>query len=115
MTERTTIEVRISAEDALLLEVQRFYAAQMQLLDDGRAEQWAGTFTDDGVFAADAWPEPARGRRAIAEGARKTTEDLARRGVRRRHWLGMPAITRSDGDTLAVRSYALVIETPRAG
>jgi 3-phenylpropionate/cinnamic acid dioxygenase small subunit len=96
-------------------QVHDFYARQMQLLDDGLVEEWAATFAPDGVFAANAHPEPVRGREAIAAAARATVDDLATRGVRRRHWLGMVTVdTRPDG-ALGVRCYALVIATPRGG
>ncbi|MBB2744979.1 UNVERIFIED_ORG: hypothetical protein FHR35_004828 [Microbispora rosea subsp. rosea] len=99
----------------LYLAVQHFYARQMQLLDDGKADEWAATFTEDAVFAANARPEPVRGRADIAAGARQATEQLALDGLVRRHWLGMLSVdTRSDGTVLA-RSYALVISTPKGG
>lgn len=95
--------------------IQNFYARQMQFLDDGRVDEWAGTFTEDGSFAANAHPEPFVGRAAIAEGARKAHAALAERGVQRRHWLGMLSIEgRADG-TYLVRSYAQILETPRGG
>ncbi|MEW2237233.1 nuclear transport factor 2 family protein, partial [Streptomyces sp. NPDC024062] len=31
-------------------EITHFYARQMQALDDGRTDDWARTFTEDGVF-----------------------------------------------------------------
>ncbi|WP_234425673.1 nuclear transport factor 2 family protein, partial [Streptomyces kebangsaanensis] len=46
-------------------EVQDFYARQMRLLDEGRAEEWAETFTEDGVFEQNVKPEPWRGRAEI--------------------------------------------------
>lgn len=94
--------------------VQQFYARQMQLLDSGDAEGWALTFTEDGVFSANAHPEPVRGREAIAAGARRAAAELAAQGVVRRHWLGMLDVTDA-GDALRVRSYALVVSTPRGG
>jgi 3-phenylpropionate/cinnamic acid dioxygenase small subunit len=100
----------------LYQEVQQFYADQMRLLDDGAVAEWAQTFTEDGVFAANAHPEPIRGRVAIEAGARAAAEELARTGVRRRHWLGMVSVRPgTDDSSLAVDSYALVIATPRDG
>ncbi|SBT42882.1 nuclear transport factor 2 family protein [Micromonospora auratinigra] len=95
-------------------QVQGFYAYQMQLLDRGAAQEWAQTFTPDGVFAANAHPEPTRGRDAIAAAARKASDDLAARGIRRRHWLGMVQVTPTAEGARAT-SYALIIETPRGG
>ncbi|WP_405845628.1 nuclear transport factor 2 family protein [Streptomyces sp. NBC_01518] len=95
--------------------IHQFYARQMRLLDDGRAEDWADTFTADGVFAANAFPQPVVGRAAVATAARTAVDDYARRGVQRRHWLGMLSIEPRSGEELLVSSYALVVETPRDG
>jgi 3-phenylpropionate/cinnamic acid dioxygenase small subunit len=104
----------LSAPADLYQQVQGFYAYQMQLLDRGAAEEWAETFTEDGVFAANAHPEPAVGRATISAAARKASDDLAARGIRRRHWLGMVQVTPTEEGARAT-SYALIIETPRGG
>ncbi|MFD8492869.1 nuclear transport factor 2 family protein [Amycolatopsis sp. NPDC059657] len=109
----TTTAITTTAE--LYFEVQQFYAQQMHLLDDGKAEEWAETFTEDGVFAANAHPEPAAGRSVIAAAARKATDDYAANGVQRRHWLGMVSVERRTEDEVFAQCYALVIETPRGG
>lgn len=64
----------------LYTEIQQFYAQQMHLLDDGRVEEWAHTFTTDGVFAANAQPVPAVGREAITAAAAAATEAYAKAG-----------------------------------
>jgi 3-phenylpropionate/cinnamic acid dioxygenase small subunit len=104
------------AADALLYaEVQHFYARQMRLLDEGAVHEWAQTFTDDGVFAANAHPRPCEGRAAIEAAARQSAQELARDRVQRRHWLGMLQVDdRPDGSILA-RSYALIVSTPQGG
>ncbi|MFL1429448.1 MULTISPECIES: nuclear transport factor 2 family protein [unclassified Nocardiopsis] len=99
------------AETDLLLEVQHFYARQMHHLDEGRVEEWAATFTEDGVFAANAHPEPATGRAAITAAARATTEQLARDRVRRRHWLGMLDVRPGADGTITAVSYAQILST----
>ncbi|WP_063774830.1 nuclear transport factor 2 family protein [Kitasatospora azatica] len=96
-------------------QVQQFYAQQMQLLDSGNAEEWAETFTEDGVFAANAHPEPAAGRAVITAAARTATDDYAAKGIQRRHWLGMVSVERRGADEVFAQCYALVIETPRGG
>jgi 3-phenylpropionate/cinnamic acid dioxygenase small subunit len=106
---------RAAADSETYFQVQRFYARQMQLLDDGAAEEWADTFTADGVFAANAAPAPVKGRENIAAAARSTTERLQADGIVRRHWLGMLDVRREAGDLLSVRSYALIVETPKGG
>ncbi|OLB79501.1 MAG: hydroxylacyl-CoA dehydrogenase [Actinobacteria bacterium 13_2_20CM_2_71_6] len=105
----------VAPTDAQLYhEVQQFYAYQMQLLDDGAAQQWATTFTEAGVFAANAHPEPVRGRDAITAAAARAIVELADKGIQRRHWLGMVHVTR-EGAAVRARSYALVFETPKGG
>lgn len=97
------------------LRVQQFYAQQMQLLDDGSVEQWAGTFTDDGVFSANAHAEPTIGRANIAKAAGHAVAELKRAGVVRRHWLGMLTVRPLSGDALFARCYALIVSTPKGG
>jgi 3-phenylpropionate/cinnamic acid dioxygenase small subunit len=99
----------------LYLRVQQFYARQMQLLDRGAVQEWAATFTEDGVFAANAHPEPVRGRSAIAAAAQAATDQLARDRVVRRHWLGMLTVQPEPDGIVRARCYALVITTPRGG
>jgi 3-phenylpropionate/cinnamic acid dioxygenase small subunit len=99
--------------EELYAQVQLFYANHMQLLDDGKAEEWAQTFTEDGTFGAPNYPQPARGRAALAAGVRQTHAELLASGVRRRHWHGMVSVRRNDDGTLSVRCYALVFHTPR--
>lgn len=97
-------------------EIQQFYAHQMQLLDNGKAEAWAETFTEDGVFAANARPEPSVGRSAIASGAREAVDALAQQRLQRRHWLGMLDIQpQQDENTVRVYSYAQILETVKGG
>ncbi|MEU7181097.1 MULTISPECIES: nuclear transport factor 2 family protein [Streptomyces] len=96
----------------LYLEIQQFYARQMHFLDDGHVEDWARTFTDDGVFEVDG--NAVRGATDIVLAARRTTDQFAADGITRRHWIGMLNVTR-DTDECSARSYALVLEIPRGG
>jgi 3-phenylpropionate/cinnamic acid dioxygenase small subunit len=95
--------------------VQQFYARQSHLLDAGDVTAWAATFTEDGVFAANAHPEPVSGRGNIERAARAAADDIVRRGLRRRHWLGMVDVTTDDDGTVRSRYYALVFLTPIGG
>ncbi|MBP0460085.1 MULTISPECIES: nuclear transport factor 2 family protein [Streptomyces] len=110
----TVTEYPVATTTDLYQQVQQFYARQMHLLDSGKAELWADTFTRDGVFAANAHPQPAVGRAVIAASARKATDEYAAKGVQRRHWLGMLSVE-DHGDRVSARCYALVVETPRGG
>lgn len=104
-----------TVDTALYSEVQNFYGHQMRLLDEAAVDDWANTFTEDGEFAADAHPEPSRGRTAIASGARQATSQLAAKGIQRRHWLGMLDVTGNSDGTIQARTYALILETPQGG
>ena len=99
----------------LYQDIQQFYAQQMQALDEGETGQWAATFTADGEFAAGGMPEPVRGRAAIEAGARDVAAAFEASGTRRRHWLGMLAVTQGPGDSVRARAYALVLEIPPGG
>ncbi|MEU5283456.1 nuclear transport factor 2 family protein [Streptomyces sp. NPDC020755] len=100
------------ADPGIHLQVQQFYARQMQLLDDGKAEEWARTFTDDGVFQVGG--EAVRGASDIARAARQTVDRFDADGITRRHWLGMLTVDGKE-DEVGARSYAVVLETPRGG
>lgn len=102
---------------SLHAEIERFYAAQMQLLDRGAVKDWADTFTEDGTFAASGLPAPVRGRDTIATSAGRAFEERTARGVVHRHWLGMLVVDPSPAsdDVVRARSYALVIEVPVGG
>ncbi|MEU2108964.1 nuclear transport factor 2 family protein [Streptomyces sp. NPDC019507] len=104
-----------SVTAGLYHEVQGFYAHQMQLLDSDEVDAWARTFTEDGVFSANAHPDPVRGRTAIATAARAARAALTEKGIRHRHWLGMVDVRPRGDDRLQVRSYALVLAIPRGG
>lgn len=111
----TTVRTTTTAASALHTEVEHFYARQMQLLDRHACEEWADTFTVDGVFDANGLPEPAKGREAIAAGARAATSRLVTEGLVHRHWLGMLTVDEQPDGTVAARSYALVIQTEQGG
>jgi hypothetical protein len=101
--------------DEQFVSVQHFLYRQMQLLDGGNAEAWATTFAEDGTFAQDTSPAPRRGRAVLANRMRLHADELAAKGLTRRHWLGMLAVQPGGGDTVLARYYALVIDTPKGG
>ena len=101
--------------ERLYAEVQQFYAEHMHHLDSEEADEWAATFTEDGVFAPPSLPEPVRGRTALAEGVRRQAAQLVEIGERHRHCFLMMAVTPRPDGTVYVRSYTQVIATPRDG
>jgi uncharacterized protein (TIGR02246 family) len=104
-----------ATDPTLHSQIERFYAAQMQLLDRGAVREWADTFTEDGVFAANGLPMPVRGRETIATSAERAYAERTARGVVHRHWLGMLVVDPESEDRVRARAYALVIEVPVGG
>ncbi|SEF65945.1 SnoaL-like domain-containing protein [Thermomonospora echinospora] len=100
---------------AVYADVQQFYARHMHLLDAGAADEWAATFTEDGVFAPPSAPEPVRGRANLAAGVRESFAKLTAAGEVHRHLLSMVTVEPQPDGSLHVRSYAQVIATPRDG
>jgi 3-phenylpropionate/cinnamic acid dioxygenase small subunit len=112
----TTTDGTITHDLARLrAEVEQFYAWQMQAMDDGRADEWAATFTEDGEFAANAFPEPTVGRPALAAAARAARAAQQAEGVVHRHWLSMVTVDPVGDETVRARCYALVIATRLGG
>ncbi len=87
----------------------------MQLLDAGRTDAWAATFTEDGVFALPGRSTPTRGRAALAEGAARGHAERTAAGETHRHWHGMLDLSPREDGSVHVRCYALVFATPRGG
>ncbi|MBB5783201.1 nuclear transport factor 2 family protein [Nonomuraea jabiensis] len=99
----------------LYAEIQAFYARQTRLLDRGRTDEWAATFTEDGVFEEVVKGERLEGREAIAASARKRADATAAEGVQRRHWFGMLEVDHEADGRLGATYYALVMSTPTGG
>lgn len=93
----------------LYVGVQQFYAEQMRFLDELRGEEWARTFTEDGVFAQTTGPSPVRGREALAEAVRRAGARLADTPQQRRHVFSMLSVEPGPQNTVRARSYAQVL------
>ncbi|MFF3019883.1 nuclear transport factor 2 family protein [Streptomyces sp. NPDC057939] len=113
-TPRTVADPFVPAE--LYAQVQQFYARQMGLIDDGRPDEWAETFTEDAVFQeASRLNEPLRGRVAIRDSSRARQRRLEEDKLDFRHWLGMLDVRPQSDGSLRTRSYALAMRIPRGG
>lgn len=112
MVDALTILDSPATDPNLYSEVQQFYTRQMQLLDAGRTAEWAGMFTEDGVFEVGA--TVVSGTHNIAQAARAVADEFAEAGITRRHWIGMLTVEPA-AETVATRCYALVLEIPRCG
>lgn len=87
------------------LAIRELTARYNQAIDEGRPEEWAATFTADGVFESPS-RNPLRGRDALLEFARTR----AAGGARTRHFT-TDAIIEIDGDTARQTCYLLLLDT----
>ena len=110
MTETESPGSRLT-ETGAYHKVVQFYSRQMRLLDRGKADEWARTFTEDGVFEEIGGSAPVRGRAAIGQSALAHIKRDT--GLARRHWLGMIDIEEWHADRIETRCYALVIVTAK--
>jgi 3-phenylpropionate/cinnamic acid dioxygenase small subunit len=111
LSEAAAIPGTAAVDAALYAQIQQFYAAHMQSVDNGDAHAWALGFTEDGVFDSNVLPEPVSGRAAIE---RATLEgEAARRptGVTRRHVMTMLTVEESTADAVRTRCYVVVFAT----
>jgi actinorhodin biosynthesis protein ActVIA len=97
---------------ALYAQVQQFYAGQVRHLDTMRAEEFAASFTGDGVFDHRPGADPLVGRTAIAAAIREYQNTRhAADPVQRRHWFNMLQVFPQDDGTLRTEYYAVVLQT----
>lgn len=98
----------------LYCEVMQFYANHIQLMDEGKAEDVAQTFTvNASMVSPPKVPEPVVGRASLAAGLRQAADSLAAEGVRYRRCHTMMSVhERPDGEVL-VRCYVQVVRTVR--
>jgi len=96
----------------LYTQVQQFYAHQVALLDDLRAEEFAATLTVAGIFAPSPATPPLHGRTAIAAALRAAHErKFGTEPVRRRHWFTLLRLDPGPAGTLRTRCSTLVAVT----
>ncbi|MEV5336620.1 nuclear transport factor 2 family protein [Streptomyces werraensis] len=96
----------------LYARVQQFYAEQVALLDEMRAEEFAATFTEDGVLSPSPAAPAARGRAAVAAALRAAHgRRFGSQPVRRRHRHDMLRVSVRPDGALHTRYCTLVTVT----
>jgi actinorhodin biosynthesis protein ActVIA len=95
----------------LYAEVMQHQAVQMHALDAGKFEEYAATFTEDGVFRHTPGREPARGREDIVRELHEFHERFADDPVQRRHVFTMLAVEQHADAVIQADFYALVLTT----
>ncbi|ADP79383.1 nuclear transport factor 2 family protein [Pseudofrankia inefficax] len=99
----------------LYVEVQQFYARQMQALDSGKYETFAETFTEDGLFTHTPTRPAASTRAGIVADLYDFHAGAATDPVQRRHWFNMITLVPLDDGTIESTLYALVLRTRPGG
>lgn len=94
----------------LYIQVQHFYARQMQALDNGRLEEHANTFTKDGSFALTPGAEPAVGPDAILEELRAFVKQFENNPTQLRHHFNQILLDPRDDGSIAATVYALIVQ-----
>lgn len=104
----------VKTYEEICAEVDRFYARHIQLMDEGRAEEAADTFTEAATMVSP--PKiatPIAGRAALAAGLRRNADQLAAEGIRYRRCHSMTLVELRDGGAVFARSYVQVVKTER--
>ncbi|MEV0699521.1 nuclear transport factor 2 family protein [Saccharopolyspora sp. NPDC050389] len=90
-----------------LPEILDLLGRQAHAIDGGAAQQWAETFTPDGIFRSPTYPEPVRGRTALTEFAAA----FAANNPRTHHIVTNTCIDRADPDECHVKANLLIVRT----
>ncbi|WP_405577909.1 nuclear transport factor 2 family protein [Streptomyces sp. NBC_01190] len=116
MSAPTESQTRSAAEaGGLYAEVQQFYARHMHLLDEGAAELWAESFTQDASFSVPTLPAPVVGRAGLSAAVRRSAAALVEAGEQHRHWPGVFDVVPQQDGSVIVHSYTTVFATVRGG
>lgn len=100
---------------ATVAAVHQLYGFQSRYIDNGRAADWAATFTVAGEFHSPSYPEPVAGRAALTDFARRFHDTARAADEVHRHIVTNIAIRRLDDATLEVGAYLQIVATTRGG
>jgi actinorhodin biosynthesis protein ActVIA len=103
------------ATETLYARVQHFYAWQMQALDDRQFEEYANTFTPDGVFKHSPKLEAAHGRAGIVKALVDFHHRFDNDPVQRRHWFNHVKLELLPDGSISSTVYVLVVTTRPGG
>ncbi|OZC84526.1 nuclear transport factor 2 family protein [Rhodococcus sp. 15-649-1-2] len=103
----------IDAETATA--IQLLYGRQSHAIDSGRADEWARTFTQDGVFDSPSYPQPAVGTAALTAFAEQFFADATAAQEKRRHVITNLSVDDRQDGSLDVDCYLQIMATPRGG
>lgn len=95
----------------VLAHVHQLYGAQSGHIDEGRAADWAATFTADGEFHSPSYPEPAIGTAALVEFAERFAAADRDAGARTRHVITNLVAEPAGPGVLTVHGYLQIVRT----
>ncbi|GDY32005.1 nuclear transport factor 2 family protein [Gandjariella thermophila] len=110
MAELSTVETGVRRH-IVWAELGQFYAEQMAILDDGDAEGWVDTFTEEGVFVPPNGAPEVKGRAALLAGTRSTVARLKEAGTVRRHVLTNMNLVELADSSARTTSYVLIVDS----
>ncbi|GIH08187.1 hypothetical protein Rhe02_62540 [Rhizocola hellebori] len=96
----------------IYVEVQKFYARQLPLLEERRVEEYVQTFTENGSFEHASGLFKLHGRTELTAGITPSLEHYGDSVFR--HWVGALQVSET-GDDLHVRFTAIVSVTAQNG
>lgn len=103
------MKTTVQTHEELYAEVLRYYAHQMQLLDERDLQGYADTFTEDGEFEHTPGREPARTREGILLDLVEFHRQFETDPMKRRHHFSMVDVEIRDDGAVVSTAYALVI------
>ena len=111
----TTVSIGDLPDPATVAAVHQLYGFQSHHIDNGRAADWAATFTPSGEFHSPSYPAPVTGTAALTAFARAFHDAARAADEVHRHVVTNIAVRRRDSSTLAVGAYLQIVATPRGG
>lgn len=91
--------------------LEQFYAEHFTLLDEGDAEGWVNTFTEEGIFVPPDGRPDVKGRATLRAGTEKTIARLSDADTVRRHVLTNLNVLSLAGRKAETRAYVLVVDS----
>lgn len=101
--------------DVISAAVRNLYARQAHLIDAGRHDEWAHTFTENGEFHSPTYGKPAIGYEQLIGISRAFTASAEKSGERHRHLFENIWVSECDETTAQARAYLSIIASQQDG
>ncbi|CAM2866370.1 nuclear transport factor 2 family protein [Prescottella defluvii] len=111
----TGIESGADVGAVAIVEIHQLYGRQSHFIDEGRAAEWAATFTAEGEFHSPSYPAPVVGAPALTAFAAAFFSNASVAGEAHRHVITNIAVDRVGDDELEVHAYLQIVATRIGG